>query len=134
MTNIVPNSGELEFLNAAFTSGLNLRLFTNNITPSGTTTLASLNEANFNGYTSGGQALGSWTIVTVAGKAQATIASPTWFVMPPSATQTIYGYFIASGSALLALERFGTPIVIDIDTSREINVGTITITLTDTAS
>lgn len=104
----VPNEGENALLNAlkgTYFSLLSLRLFANNHTPSDSDTNASYTEATFPGYSA--IPLNSWgTVGTNAdGKAEVSEVSRTFTCTGTSPANTIYGYYITSGTTVVFAER-----------------------------
>lgn len=105
---IVPDSVEVITLNNLLTSPLTMRLYGNNVTPTGASSFASFNEIAGGGYASVPLPIASWTIVS--GVSQATYNDLiTWtFTGPITAPGSIYGYYITrdSDSQLMWAQRF----------------------------
>ena len=130
---IVPNEGEREILDDAFTMGVYVGLFINNHTPSESTTYSSLTECSDMDYTGAGRkslSLGSAT--TVGGKAvKAATSAVSWTFNPDGMRTpfTVYGYFVtkefgvAASGVIRAIERFASPYYIDAGTTQVISVG-----------
>lgn len=118
MAGIVPNAAEIDLMEEIITNILGsavMRLFSGNITPGDSTTLATLlaNEASFTGYTPA--ALTGWTTPTTDGSGAAVTTSTTGQFTGTSAggTGNLYGYFVtnAAGTQLYYCERFtGAPL------------------------
>jgi len=114
----VPTAAEVDTLTDMVASELNtwfMRLFSGNITPSGTTTLATMlaNEASFTGYAP--VALTTWTTPTIDGTNAAISTSTQGQFTPTSAggSGNIYGYFLTNsgGTKFFGVERFaGAPL------------------------
>lgn len=109
MALVCPDVGEAELLDRIVNSDdLVLRLFTNNLTPSDSTTLGSITEASGSGYASITLTGGDWTVDTDAGVTTAEFAEQTFTF---SGSITIYGYYVTTpgGSpVLLWIERFAS--------------------------
>jgi hypothetical protein len=92
---VIPQDGALaitEFLRRGIPLAPFAALFINNVSPTQTTTLASLTEASFAGYTR--QILNGWTPAAADGSHGAVITHPAklWF-SAPGPVQTVYGWF-----------------------------------------
>ena len=126
MSLLVPDVGEILMLqylvNMLSTDGTAgpsngerlLRLFTNNLTPSDTTTLSTVTEAvGSTGYAPITLVGASWTTTQVAGVTTAVYSEQTFTF---TTAVTVYGYYVTTiyGSpALLWLERFsGAPFIL----------------------
>ena len=101
MAGVIPNEGEVEFLTRALKyEGSKLKLFTNNFTPSGTTTVGSAIECSTGGY-SGASLSTSWTISTLAGgTSQAAFAEQTFTF---TSGCTAYGYLVTNSAASVVI-------------------------------
>lgn len=91
-----------------------LRLFTNNLTPSESTTLGTVTEAvGSTGYAPVTLAGASWTTTQVAGTTTAVYSEQTFSF---TTAVTVYGYYVTTigmSPALLWLERFsGAPFIL----------------------
>jgi hypothetical protein len=111
----VPTAAELDTLTDMVSSLLgtwHMRLFSSNLTPSSTTTLAALlaAEASFTGYAAA--SLTGWTTPSIDGTSAAITTSTTGQFTPTSAggTGNLYGYFLtnAGGTKLYGAERFAS--------------------------
>lgn len=126
MSLLVPDVGEILMLqylvNMLATDGTSgpssgqrlLRLFTNNLTPTDSTTLATVTEAvGSTGYAPITLVGASWTTTQVAGVTTAVYSEETFTF---TTAVTVYGYYVTTiyGSpALLWLERFsGAPFIL----------------------
>ena len=95
----------LDKLLTAYGNTMQLCLFQNNITPVGSDTLATYQEATFPGYVR--QAITGWLPSTVAASVATSNATQVSFQRSATGTaQTIFGYFVLDGSGnLLFAER-----------------------------
>lgn len=125
MTMKIPNVGEAFLLEAMLgktaPGSLTLCLYTSNTTPADTDVLGTYTEMGaVQGYTSKTLSTGSWGSATAgtgtgtSSPAQATIAYPqqTWTFDGTGGAQTVYGYFLKSGSILVLVERFAGSVAI----------------------
>lgn len=109
MTLLVPNVGEglaLEyFVNKSTPQDQVLRLFTNDVTPSETDTLATYTEASGSGYSAITLTGANWTITTGA-PSEAAYAQQTFTFT--GALGNVYGYYNnrTTGTELMLAERF----------------------------
>lgn len=118
MSLIVPNTAEVlmlkYILNNLTTDGTSptangnrvLRLFTNNVVPTNTTTLAGLTEATEAGYAAITLTGASWAVATSGGITTASYAKQTFYF---TTSVSVFGYYVttAGGSPeLLWAERF----------------------------
>lgn len=109
MSLIVPNAQEVEVLTARLTNPLTMRLYGNDVTPNGSTTVAAFTEITGGGYATKPLILANWGIT--AGDPSVAIynAIQTWtftgVIDPPG---TIYGYYVTrdSDGLLMWSERF----------------------------
>jgi hypothetical protein len=116
---IVPNPVELATLNERLTLPWTLRLYGNDVTPTGGTTAAGLTEISGGGYANKAITLASWTITpaAAAGDApQAVTPTQAWtFTGAISLVPTgaIYGYYATrdSDGTLMIVERFAAAVV-----------------------
>lgn len=106
---IVPNAQELEVLQNRLNTALTLRLYSNNLTPIGTTLAAAFTEVTGGGYVNKPLTFANWTIVE-GNPTQATYnATQEWtFTGVTGGPGTIYGYYVTrdSDSKLMWSERF----------------------------
>jgi hypothetical protein len=100
-----------------------LHLFSNNVTPDNTTTLAGLTEATFAGYSS--VTLGGWTAASLAAHVASSTANPVTFTLT-SGSQNIYGWYVTSadGELLCAGRDVAAPVAMTV------TVNTYQVTLT----
>jgi len=113
MTLIVPNDGEVAMLEKIIGQTLFLRLFSNNITPSETTTTGSLTQVTGGGYTEKELVVGNWTVAPGA-PGTATYNSPQNFAFTGTtgAPGTVYGYYVVDeDGTLMWAERFEAGVV-----------------------
>lgn len=105
---IVPNAVEVITLNNLLTSPLTIRLYGNNVTPSGSSTTAAFNEIAGGGYTSFPLLLADWTITSGVSTALYNTLLEWLFTGPIDAPGSIYGYFVTrdSDSQLMWAQRF----------------------------
>ncbi len=109
MSLLVPNTGEAALLNLilgkATAGNLVLHLYTNDVTPGETNTVASFTESTAAGYASKTLTASSWTVATADGVTTATYAAQ---LFQYTAAETVYGYYVtdAAGTTLLWAERF----------------------------
>jgi len=110
-----PDEGLIWMLQQVTANNLKLHLFTNNITPSDSTTLAGLTEAAWTGYAAITLASGSWVSLGVASHI-GTLAYPACvFSNTSGAGVTTYGWYITDNAVtkLVAVGLFdGAPITI----------------------
>jgi hypothetical protein len=112
MSLLVPNVGEVDFLNQILNRVLHLHLFSNNLTPGATNTVASVTEVAGGGYAVINLAFADW-VVTDGPPAVAVFNAFQDFLFTgaTSGPGTIYGYYITTSDdlTLLWLERFPAP-------------------------
>lgn len=114
MSMIISNLLELEVINATLTSSVSLRLYGNNVTPTGNDVVGAFTEIAGGGYASKTLTFASWTIQQTTPPSSAVNVSQEWvFTGPIDAPGTIYGYYVVriSDSKLLWAERFPPAIV-----------------------
>lgn len=127
MSLLAPNVGEVlllkYMLNNASPTNVELRLFTNNVTPAYTDVLASYTESSAAGYAGITLAGASWTVATSTGTTVANFAQQTFSY---SATESVYGYFVTSNGKgqVLWAERFSGAVPFNIPSGG----GTVSIT------
>lgn len=108
MAIVIPNVAEVAVLNFFLTTeDLFLRLFSNNVTPSETSTAASFTQVAGGGYSQITLDKDDWTVTsgdpTFAVQAQKTFA----FTGATTAPSTIYGYYVVNAAGVLQwAERF----------------------------
>lgn len=100
MTLRIPNEGEVAFLGTALgktaVEALTLRLFTNNVTPSDTDTIATYTEAAGSGYAAVGLTASNW-VLTAGAPSDATYPEITFTFT--GALGNVYGYFITGDTS-----------------------------------
>jgi hypothetical protein len=124
MTITVSNEGEKLLLEAMVgktaAAALKLKLYTNNITPGQTDTVATYTEMGaVQGYAAKSLATASWaagvagtgTGTSLSNKASISYAQQTFTADGTGGAQTVYGYFITdnAGATLICAEKFGSP-------------------------
>ncbi|MET0786450.1 MAG: hypothetical protein ABWY25_07085 [Paenisporosarcina sp.] len=111
MSLLIPNTAQLFMLNALVDRDMKLKLFSNNLTPAVTDTVASLTEVAGGGYTAITLDDDDW-VVTIGPPAVAVFNAfqDFNFTGATSGPGTIYGYYItdSGGTQLLWEERFPT--------------------------
>lgn len=114
MTLILVNGGEeivLNYLtNKDAPEDLVVGLFKNNVTPTDTTVIGDLTDADFSGYAEVTPGAGAWTVTP--GDPTVAVCSEQDFTSDADQTlQTIYGYFIkrATSGELVWAERLPSP-------------------------
>lgn len=103
-------------------TGVYLRLFTNNVTPDPSFTLASFTEATFAGYAAK-DLDGLWGPVNkvIDGEYRSQLPVQT-FTGGVGANQTVYGWYIEGGGDLYLSCRFTAPIVVNNGTSFQVYI------------
>lgn len=106
MTLVVTNEGEEQMLRKIVAGGVNLHLYTNDITPAAAHTLATYTEATGGGYAEKALAAGTWGFTP--GNPSSMTYPEQEFVFNGTATITLYGYFVTDEvtGILLFAERF----------------------------
>ena len=102
------------FVGKASPQDLTLHLYTNNLVLKESTIVSDLVQPTFSGYASAIMSGPSWTVV-VGDPTVATFPDmPFLCNAPPSAPQTVYGYFVTrdGGSNLMWAEKFPIPQII----------------------
>jgi len=91
-------------------SGLSLRLFQNDITPSRLSVAADFVVADFSGYMN--IDLGAWVVAVDTVEEEPVMQAPeSVFTDSTGAVDNvIYGYYILDGGAVIAAEKFTTPV------------------------
>lgn len=122
-----PNVGEVlllkYMLNYSSPTNVELRLYTNNITPAYTDVLASYTESSAAGYAGLTMAGTSWTVATTTGTTVANYAQQTFSY---TTSESVYGYFVTSNGKgqVLWSERFSGAVPFNIPSGG----GTVSIT------
>jgi hypothetical protein len=114
MSTIVPDALELEVLNDLLASAMTLKLYSNNVTPTGATTAAAFTEVTGGGYASKALTFANWSIVSGDPTTGTYNAVQTWtFTGATGGPGTIYGYYVTrdSDGKLMFAERFATTLV-----------------------
>lgn len=114
MSLIVPNELETEILTDKLNTALTLRLYGNNVTPTGTTTAGAFTEIAGGGYTNKALTFGNWTITSGDPSTAVYNTTQEWtFTGVIDAPGTIYGYYVTRNSdgKLMWSERFPSAIV-----------------------
>lgn len=114
MTLVVPNTFEVEVLTNWVTPALTMRLYSNDVTPSGGSTPGGFTEVTGGGYAAKPLTFGNWTI-SAGDPSQAVYnATQQWtFTGATGAPGTIYGYYVTRNSdgKLMYAERFPSAVV-----------------------
>ena len=127
MSLLAPNVGEqllLEYmLNFAAPTNVELRLYTNNLTPAYSDTLVSYTESSAAGYASLVLTGSLWTVAISSGTTVANFAQQTFSY---TTSESVYGYFVTSHSKgqVLWAERFSGAVPFNIPSGG----GTVSIT------
>ena len=111
---VVPNTQEVEVLNNRLNTPLKIRLYGNNVTPTGLTTVAAFTEIAGGGYANKPLTFANWTISSGDPSSAIYNATQEWiFTGIINAPGTIYGYYITrdSDNALMLAERFNSALV-----------------------
>lgn len=108
---LFPDNGLVNQLSRILTPGVHFHLFTNNVVPTLSTTLAGLTEAAWTGYAVVSQAWSDFTINGVAAHSGYAIAPPIIFTNGTGAPVTAYGYYVTDNAdaILLAVALFDAP-------------------------
>lgn len=112
---LFPDQGLVYQLRQILTAGVKYHLYTNNVTPTLSTTLAALTEAAWGGYVALSQSWTNYTINGFTGHAGYALAPPITFFNTSGAPVTAYGYYVTdnANALLLAVARFDSaPITI----------------------
>lgn len=109
MSLVVPDAFEVEVLTNWVTSALTMKLYGNDVTPSGGSSAATFTEISGGGYAAKPLTFANWT-VSAGDPSQAVYnAIQQWtFTGPIGGTGNIYGYFVTRNSdgKLMYAERF----------------------------
>lgn len=105
---IVPDQVEVIVLNDLLTSPLTMRLYGNNITPSGSSTTVAFNEIAGGGYTSFALPFADWTITSGISKGVFNTLIEWLFTGTIDAPGSIYGYYVTRDfdNQLMWAQRF----------------------------
>jgi len=114
---LFPDQGLVYQLSQILTGGVKYRLFTNNIVPGLSTTLAGLVEAAWAGYAPISQSWSNFTTNGVSGHNGFGIAAPINFANTSGVNQSAYGYYVTdpagSPTMILAIALFDSaPVVV----------------------
>jgi hypothetical protein len=112
---LFPDDGLVYQLQRILDTTVKYRLFTNNVTPTLASVVATLTEAAWAGYAAVNQDITNFTIQGVSGHNGYALAAPIAFSNTSGAPVTTYGYFVTDngGTKLLAVARFDSaPITI----------------------
>lgn len=113
MALVVPNEGEVQALLALLSAqNLFLRLYSNNVTPDETTTVASFIQVTGGGYSQKTLSFLNWSF-TPGNPSYATQAQQTFaFTGVPSGTPYVYGYYVSDlAGTLFWAERFASSVL-----------------------
>lgn len=109
MALVVPDAFEVEVLTNWVTAAFTMKLYSNDVTPSGASSAATFTEVTGGGYASKPLTFANWTI-TSGNPSQAIYnATQQWtFTGATGGTGNIYGYFVTRNSdgKLMYAERF----------------------------
>ena len=114
MALVVPNTLEVEILTEKLTPALTMKLYSNDVTPSGGSAPAGFTEVAGGGYTSKPLTFANWSISAGDPSSAVYNATQQWtFTGPTNAPGTIYGYFVTRNSdgKLMWAERFPSAVV-----------------------
>lgn len=108
MTLIVPNVGEVKALELYLKSeNLFLRLYSNNVTPGESDTIATYTQVSGGGYAQKTLTAASWTVSSGNPSSGLYAAQDFEFTGATDAPGTVYGYYVVDGSNILRwAERF----------------------------
>jgi hypothetical protein len=109
MSLVVPNDAEIAILTYIFNQALTLRLFSNNIIPAATDTVASYTEVVGGGYVAKALTFAHWVLTAGGPSVGQYDTQQDWlFTGPTNAPGTVYGYYVTRNSdgKLLWAERF----------------------------
>lgn len=124
---LAPNVGEVlllkYMLNYSPATNVELRMYTNNITPAYTDILGSYTESSAAGYAGITLTGASWTVATTTGTTVANYAQQTFSY---TTSESVYGYFVTSNGKgqVLWAERFSGSVPFNIPSGG----GTVSIT------
>jgi len=108
MALIVPDSVEVITLNNLLSSPLKIRLYGNNVTPSGSSSTAAFNEIAGGGYANVALLLADWDITSGISQAIYNTILTWTFTGPVDSPGSIYGYYVTrdSDNQLMWAQRF----------------------------
>jgi hypothetical protein len=109
MPQVIPNALEVEVLTTLLTPALTMKIYGNNVTPTGASTAASFTEISGGGYTSKPLTFANWGIVSGDPSIATYNAMQSFdFTGAIAGPGTIYGYFVTRNSdgKLMWAERF----------------------------
>jgi hypothetical protein len=115
MLGYFPDEGLIKMLQLIAANNLKLHVFTNNITPSESSTLAGCTEAAWSGYAAITLSSGSWVSLGVSGHVGALAYPVCTFTNSSGSPVTAYGWYITDNGStmLIAIGLFdGSPITI----------------------
>ena len=124
---LAPTVGEVlllrYMLNYSAATNVELRLYTNNLTPAFSDVLASYTESSATGYAGVTLAGTSWTVTSTTGTAVSNFAQQTFSY---TTSESVYGYFVTSNGKgqVLWSERFSGAVPFNIPSGG----GTVSIT------
>lgn len=111
MSLIVPDTQELIVINGILNRAMTMRLYSNDYTPTGSSTVAAFTECAGGGYIAKPLSFANWNIVSGDPTQASYRTTQTWtFTGALSGPGTAYGYYVTQDSdgALLWAERFPT--------------------------
>jgi len=114
MGQVVPNAIEDEVLNGQLNQALTIRLYGNNVTPSGSTVAGSLTEIAGGAYAAKALLFANWGISSGTPAQAVYNAIQVWnFTGPINAPGTIYGYYVTRNidGKIVWVERFPSGVV-----------------------
>lgn len=113
MSQIVPNSVEIEVLDTLFAEDMTLKLYGNNVTPDGESQAVDFTEIAGGGYASIALPSSGWSQVDGDPSYNVAPVKQWTFTGPINAPGSIYGYYVTrdSDSKLMWAERFPSGVV-----------------------
>lgn len=122
MAIVVPDAAELTLLGRIFDGDMYLRMFTNDLAVSASTTVGSFTECAVTGYSAITVTSGSWVIATDGDDGEASLAQQDFNI---SSATTLYGYYWTDSgeTELYFAEEFTSEITLPADG------GTVSITI-----
>lgn len=111
---VVPDALEVEILTEKLTPALTLKLYSNNVTPSGASSAAAFTEVTGGGYASKPLTFANWVISAGDPSSAVYNATQQWtFTGATGGPGTIYGYYVTRNSdgKLMWAERFPSAVV-----------------------
>ncbi len=109
MSLIVPDAVEVIVLNFLLTNALTLRLYGNDVTPVGTTTVSAFTEIVGGGYANKPLTFANWTVTAGDPSVAVYSATQVWtFTDVINSPGSVYGYYVTrnSDNQLMWAERF----------------------------